>query len=746
MKVFKVIFEIFIVLSVAAILFGILFYFAVTTNAVLHIDNIKKSKISLSILDSEGNKLSYSGENDYATLDEIPDNLINAFVIMEDKRFYSHNGIDFIRIGGAMIKNITTLSKKEGASTITQQLIKNTHLGNEKTFSRKLKEMKLAVELEKTMSKDEIMESYLNVIYFGNGIYGVKGAAEAYFNKKCQDLTLAECAVIAGVVKNPSKYSPLINEEASNERKNLVLSQMYKADVISASDYEEAKETHVTKNKKFRRQENEYLSCVIYEASKILNISEKDLLGSNFVIKTYFDEKAQENLKNSFDNAGIPDNMYGNNYDYYGILCDNTTGGVIGYYDNTYYNAFNLRRQPGSVIKPFISYLPAISAGKITPSSHILDEKTDFDGYIPLNYNDKYSGWVSARYALAKSMNVPAVKLCDEVGIYSAIGYAEKYGLKFEEKDYTLASALGGLTKGLNAVEICGAYMTLANNGYYTDPSFIERISDKDGKTVYKRAAPERIETADNCFLMTDMLKSCVKEGTAYRLNSNLYDVAAKTGTVGFGNGKRNNDAWNASFTTAHTLCVWIGNTENNEENSLDEKITGSGYPSIIAKTIYDKTYSGYSPQDFTVPNNIVRLAIDKNELDKTHKQYLAENTGKKDDVIFDYFKKGQQPSKKTVKENPHFSVSKFEIKRFEESLIIRFFGEDGIKYDVIENNLFDEKTIKTVSGKSEMVEIYLPLQPEYPCEYYIKPYYSNYLDEIILGRESERILIDVTE
>ena len=421
-------------------------------------------------------------ENKNVVFEEIPKNVINAFISIEDKNFYSHKGINFKRILKAMIKNISSKSLAEGASTISQQLIKNTHLTNKKTFKRKIDEILLAKEMEKTLTKNEILTAYLNAIYFGANTFGINSASQRYFSKNVSELNLEESATLAGIIKSPKKYSPIMQKENCLKRRNVVLREMFKDGKITKNEYENAIKTdlNLNINSNFLGNNN-YYSCAVNEALKILKLSEKDLILNDYKIYTYQDEKTQNILENEINKTNniSKDICNQTNIDSLGILIDNKSGGITGYFGKSDFSLLNIFRQPGSVFKPIISYAPALEYNLINPLTQILDEKYTCGDYNPKNYKDKYYGYVSAKDALAKSLNIPSVKILESVGIERAKKFISNFNINLNNKDDNLSIALGGLTNGLKILDIANCYQVFANNGKYIKASFVKEIRNR---------------------------------------------------------------------------------------------------------------------------------------------------------------------------------------------------------------------------------------------------------------------------
>ena len=564
------------------------------------------------IFDNQDNKIKSNAKmNRNTDAQDIPQHVIDAFVSIEDKSFYTHHGINYKRIIKATINNLKNFKIKEGASTISQQLIKNTHLTSEKTLKRKIDEIILAKELEKNLTKDEIMSSYLNAIYFGNGAFGINNASQKYFSKEAKDLSLEEGAMLAGIIKSPSLYSPLVNKDLALKRRNLVLKEMFNDGHIDKVDFDLAVKKpinlHVNEN---YFSDNDYASAAVVEACKILGLQEKDFLIKGYKIYTYFDEKTQITSQDAVDS--VPKEY--DEIDRCAIVIDNITGGVKAYACKSNFNLLTQYRQPGSVFKPIISYAPAIESAKLSSCTYILDEKTNFDGYSPKNYKDTYHGMISTKDALANSYNVPSVKILNQIGIENGKRFANNMCISFDKKDNGLSLALGGLTKGVKILDMANCYQALANGGNLVKSSFIKEIRTHDNKILYKNECiAKRCMKDSTAFILTDMLRESVKSGTARKLNLG-FDIASKTGTIGDKNG--NSDAWNISYTPDNTLCVWCG---SESKKLLPCSITGSNLPTDIAQIIYKKMPC---KSHFEVPESVEEVAI--SEIDYIEKKQIV--------------------------------------------------------------------------------------------------------------------------
>lgn len=635
-----------LIVFLAALLLATFYIIWVVRDSVLDDTLLPKESAAAIFFDIDGGRMT-SGKT-LVKSEEIPKNLKNAFIAMEDKRFYKHNGFDIRRMAGAGVNNIKTHRMKEGASTISQQLIKNTHLSQEKTYKRKFKEIKLATELEKHYSKDEILTMYLNAIYFGKGIYGAGAAAKRFFDKDVKDLTLAECATLAGVVKNPSAYSPLANAENSSKRKNLVLKLMREQGYINDEEYSSASAELVRLAETKVSEQNVspsamYLESAESEALSILGITKNQLNNLGYKIYTYYDPEVQALLEETAaaDEMSYP-NKSGYRPDICAVLADNATGGISAYYSNRY-RPENIRRQSGSVLKPLAVYAPALERGVITAATPLLDEKTDFSGFSPKNYNEAYYGWTTARQAVAKSMNVPAVKVLTYLGVDNSAAFLSRLKITTSDGDKNLALALGSTSKGISATELLGGYLTLSCGGQGRRAAYVKSII-KDGEKVYANDnLNERIISPETAYIMTDILRDTVRCGTAKALSALGIDVAAKTGTVGSEAG--NSDAWCISYTALHTLLVWHGNGTGAPDRVMSEKETGGSYPAAAAREVFRRLYPE-GVKSFERPAGIVEKDIDLYSLKINNELALASELTPAKYRLSEIFSLSNMPSK----------------------------------------------------------------------------------------------------
>lgn len=611
-----------IIVTIISVTVPLVAFAIVTKNAKLDNSKLETKTANLKLTSANGETIKNTNES--IKIDELSDFTINAFIAKEDKRFFEHSGFDIIRIFGALKNNIKEGQIVEGGSTITQQLVKNTHTNSERTLKRKMTEIKLAKQLEENYSKYEILEMYLNNIYFGNNCFGIGQASITYFDKPASKLTLEESAILAGLISAPSVYNPIANLELSIKKGKLVLSLMHEQNMITDEEYNSANANieNVTITP-LNTTNSCYLGYAINEACEILGVKKLDQ-SKNIVIETYLDENIQQHLENellsgkySFKNKNgiLPESG--------AVILDNTTGGIIAIAGDGQYNISTIKRQPASTIKPILVYAPAIEYLNYVPSSVILDEPINIAGYSPHNATKLNYGYTTIRDNIVRSTNIPAVKLLNELGVERAKLFAENMGIVFDADDNNLALALGGFTNGVTLTSLAGAYCCFANYGEYIKPSFVSKITIDD-KVVYERSLEKsKVMSDETAYMITDMLKSVAQYGTGRKIKSLGNFIASKTGTNA--TDENNMDAWNVSYTTKNTMVAWTGNT-NGSEGSMHPSINGSTYTTLLVKELFSFMYKDNIPPDFTKPETIVTLPIDIDLLETEHKLYLADN------------------------------------------------------------------------------------------------------------------------
>ena len=591
----------------------------------------------------------------YISIDDIPEHVKNAFIAVEDARFYEHNGVDFIRIVGAFVQSLRSGDYIRGTSSISQQLVKNTSLTGVRTISRKLQEAVMAYKLEQHYSKDEILEMYLNYIYFGNGAYGIEAASKVYFGINTQSLSIAQAAMLAGTIKAPTHYAPHIDMQASLKRRNLVLSLMAEHGFISNSESKDAQEETAVLCEDTKAHHGYFIDQVLSEAEDILMLDSEELLSSGYRVYTTLDQPLQHTLEMLFeDNAHFPGNADdGTPCQAAVCVLDSSTGELRAVVGGREYEtrrginrAIDMRRQPGSAIKPVIVYAPAMEKLGYTPATLVLDEKGDFDGYIPKNFSDRYTGWVTVREALSRSLNLPAVRVFDALSVPTGKLYASNVGISFEDADTGLSLALGGFTTGVTPLALCNAFTPFANGGYYAHPCCVLKIEDAAGEIIYERPDSRvSVLSAETAFLMTSMLQSAVSSGTAHRLQTDGVSIAAKTGTSGAGHVGGNKDAWSVAYNTDYTMCCWMGFDNTDANHCLPPSVTGGTYPAEMLGEMFEAVYEDGAAPVFSQPSGIVQAQIDAHSLTFDSTPLLAGAFTPDDQIVMEYFPEDSVPT-----------------------------------------------------------------------------------------------------
>lgn len=567
-------------------------------------DDIRPPASSL-VYDSDGNEIAtiHAAENRMPVkLDQVPQNLQDAFVAVEDNRFYDHIGVDPRGIARAIWANLRGRTVSEGGSTITQQLAKNAYLTQDRTLKRKIQEVFLALRLEHQYTKSEILELYLNQIYFGQGAYGVQAAARTYFGKDVEDLTLNECAMLAGIPKSPNYYSPLNNLQAAQERKATVLDQMVKYGYLDSATAEKTKQEKpdLVKPDPAKDDKGEASYFVDYVTQKLI-----DKYGADAVYKdglqvyTTIDMDMQRAAEKAM--KGLPSGRKDSN----GVVqpqgalvaLDPHTGYVKAMVGGRGTDQFNratmAERQPGSAFKPFV--FAAALENKFSPSTVINDSPIKIGDWEPQNDEHTFSGAVTMRQVAQHSMNVPTVKIAQKLGIEKVLYYAQEMGISTlvmdgPHNDKNLASALGGLTKGVTPLELTSAYGTFANKGVHVDPVVIVKVLDRNGKVI-DEANPEQhnVISESSAADLTSMLQDVIRAGTGRRASIGR-PAAGKTGTT-----SDYHDAWFVGYTPDLVASVWIGNDDNTSLGG----IYGGTVPATIWKNFMTEALKGTPAKDF---------------------------------------------------------------------------------------------------------------------------------------------------
>ncbi|MBW4649722.1 MAG: penicillin-binding protein 1A [Kastovskya adunca ATA6-11-RM4] len=518
---------------------------------------------TVTIKASDGTIIQQTGPTTYENLRlrEIPKPLVQAFISIEDRRFYQHNGVDYQGILRAAVSNLKSGSVVEGASTITQQLTRIVFLDQEKSWLRKLKEVRLAQKIESEVGKDKILERYFNLVYLGEGAYGVADAAWVYFSKRVGELTLPEIAMLAGIPPAPNDYSPIKNSEVAKARRDYVLQRMQDANYITAEEAKAAIATPLTTNpsppKRLERKAPYFSDYVLQELPQY--ISKEALEVKGLTIETSLKPEWQEAAESAVQRTLKESGRY-QRFEQAALVAIDPRNGEIramvggkDFFEQQFNRVTQAKRQPGSTFKTFL-YTTAIATG-ISPFRGYLDAEYVVDGYEPKNYGDTFRGWVNIRDALISSVNIVAVKTLIDVGWEPTIEVAKKMGIESELKP-TYSLALGA--SEVNLLELTSAYGTLAAKGMHVKPYGIRRILDRQGNVIYEaKSKPERAIDAETSAIMTWMLQGVVTSGTGSPAQIGR-PVAGKTGTS-----DEARDLWFVGYIPQLVTGVWLGNDDN---------------------------------------------------------------------------------------------------------------------------------------------------------------------------------------
>ena len=532
---------------------------------------VPKRPPNIAILGSDGTLLANRGETGgrEVALQELPHYLPQAFIAIEDHRFYSHYGIDPVGIARAMMRNVVHAGGGvQGGSTLTQQLAKNLFLTQERTASRKIQEAILALWLERKFTKDQILELYLNRVYFGSGAYGVEGAAHKYFGKSAREVTIAEAAILGGLVQSPTRLAPNRNPEAAHARAALVLAAMQRENFITETEMADAlaHPADVAKPKG--------VGSVLYAADHVMDVLD-DLVGTidgdlivtttiNPAMQSYAEKAMTEELQAKGVKYGVTQGAL------VSLDPDGAIRAMVGgrsYADSQFDRVTSAKRQPGSAFKPFV-YLAALEKG-LTPETVREDAPINVKGWQPENYAKEYRGQVTLTEGLSQSLNTVAVRLGLEVGPKTVATVAQRLGIH-SKLDVNASIALG--TSVVTPLELTAAYTSFANGGFLVSPYIITEVISRDGDLIYTRADSQGRQVIDPAYLaeLNVMVRETLKSGTAKKADLPGWDAAGKTGTS-----QDFRDAWFVGYTSALTTGIWLGN----DDNSPTKHVAGGSLP-----------------------------------------------------------------------------------------------------------------------------------------------------------------------
>ncbi|QRN86627.1 PBP1A family penicillin-binding protein [Clostridia bacterium] len=607
--------------------------------------------LTTTFYDADGNEIAerHGVENRFPVEFElVPDDLKNAFIANEDLSFYDHMGISLKGILRSVVVNIKEQRKAQGASTITQLLARNALIDSDtryqKDWDRKIKEIILAFQIESRYEKDEIFELFLNTIPFGEGAYGVQAAAQTFFGKDVQDLDLAECALLAGLPQRPSGYNPFDYPDSALGRRSQILLNMEINGFITTAEKDMANNEPLDlAPEPTSYVEGPYLFFIDYameEAETILEDMEldSDIYRNGYKIYTTMNNLAQTNMEELFlDPENFPEDMNDKQVQAAMVIIEQETGEIQAMMGGREYisqRGFNraaspeMNRQPGSSIKPVVVYGPALEYGGMS-SGTVIDDipvsiPTEQGPYEPTNYDGRYRGLITMREAVRNSVNIPAVKILDEIGTVTGYNFAKNLGIPFEENEqYNLSIALGGMSYGCNPLELARAYGAFANEGILVDSYSVARIETKDGSVIYEANPQKKVAmTEETAYIMSDMLQTVVNYGTGYNAKIPNWQTAGKTGTTQlptstpaeramFAGLTGNKDAWFAGYTKKYTSVVWMGFDSTDKDHYL-KKIYGGKYPALLFQKAMAPLHEDLAPINFERPSDVISVAIDQ--------------------------------------------------------------------------------------------------------------------------------------
>ena len=555
-----------------------------------------------------------SGSQEWVNLEDISDKLIQATIYTEDKHFYQHFGFDFLRIAKALYVNITSGSKSQGASTISQQYAKNLFLDFDKTWERKLKEMWITLQLEVHYDKDEILEGYLNTINYGHGMYGIQNASKFYFDKNASELDWAEAAMLTGIPKSPSNYSPIVNFDLAKQRQTNILYNLYKNEIITEEEYNQAVSEELTivgeKNSQELANIMYYQDAVMRELNSLEEIPESLLETGGIKIYTNLDMNAQSVLENSIKN-NLTDET---ELQVASVMMDPNTGKIIALvggkdYNKSQYNrAYQSARQVGSTMKPFL-YYAALENG-FTSSTTFTSEQTTFtfsnnQTYSPQNYGDQYGNKpISLATAISYSDNIYAVKTHMFLGEDALVNISKRLGITAELEEIP-SLPLG--TASINIIEMAAAYSAFANEGYKVEGYLISRVEDLKGNVLYEhKEEKENILNKSLTYILSELLTSTYDSTfidynypTAIGIAPKIkHKLALKSGTT-------NTDHWSIGYNHNIVTAVWVGYDDNRDIEASDYKYSRNIWVEATEGYLQDQEDAWYKQ-----PSNVVGVLV----------------------------------------------------------------------------------------------------------------------------------------
>lgn len=585
------------------------------------------------VLDDQGELAGIlSQKGTYTNIENISPTVQHAVVSTEDQRFLTHHGFDIIGIGRAAVGLLLQGEIVGGGSTITQQLAKNAYLTADQTLLRKLKELFLAIEIEKTYTKDQILEMYLNNSYFGHGVWGVQDASEKYFNKNAADLSISEGAMLAGVLIAPSHYNPLEDYERAINRRNTVLMLMEETGSITADEHSAASSSELALADGYSNEDEYrypyYFDAVIDEAVYRYDFEDDEILNGGYTIYTSLNQNQQREMDNVYAQDWLFETAAdGVQSQSASIALNPQTGGVtavVGGRGEHVFRGYNratssqMRRQPGSIIKPLSVYAPALESG-YDIDSLLVDELTTYEGDIdwePANVDHTYDGEVPMYQALGESKNAATVWLLNEIGIRKGVSKLQEFGIELNEEDRNSlgAVALGGMSGGTNPLEMASAYSVFANEGVQIEPHFITKIVDASGAVVMDNTSPreKRVLSKEVNDDMNRMLLHVYLGGNAQSVQPSGFQIAGKTGTTERSRGDGVSDQWIVGYTPDLVITSWAG-YDNTDENHYLTNYASTGIGQVLKREF--ETMLPYTQgTQFAVDSSDIQVIVKEND------------------------------------------------------------------------------------------------------------------------------------
>ncbi|MFC4402910.1 transglycosylase domain-containing protein [Gracilibacillus xinjiangensis] len=621
----KLLLALFLISCSILIIGGITAFALIKDAPQLKSSELENAKSSV-IYDMNGEKVATISGNEHrlpVQIENVPLLVQQAFLAVEDARFREHSGIDIKRIGGAVLANIKEGWGAEGGSTITQQVVKNTYLSAEKTLKRKAQEAYLAIKMEEKYTKDEILEIYLNKIYFGHGAYGIGAAAEVYFHKKVEDLTVEEAALLAGLPQRPSGYDPFNYPENAKKRRDIVLSLMEEHNFISQQKKEEAQSINIEDSLHNEEKKQSYQYFIDYVVEELIakGIPENEIFSGGLKIHTTLDPNAQtytEKVMTGTETIPFPDD----NFKAGVVLLDTKSGAIRAIGGNRdpkeqdvkrgFNYATHIKRQPGSTIKPILAYGPAIEYRQRSTYHQIKDEEIEINGKTFKNYDDEFHGMVSMREALVESYNIPAIKTFLETESDQALDFASKLGIDLEHAYPAYAIGGFGDEDGVSPLDMAGAYAAFGNQGTYHEPYSVTKIEYPSGEFIEYQSEATKAMEAHTAYMITDMLVDVVQRGTGRIANIEGLPLAGKTGTTNPPEGieEGSTDSWFVGYTTEYTAAVWSGYASTSAEQYITKE--DARIPRLLFKEIMAEVSQHVDTQPFKKPSTVKEVKIDK--------------------------------------------------------------------------------------------------------------------------------------